>query len=114
MNSFDKSIQTNGLKVAVVMVLGIIYGVIFPGDSIYLGPTLSLFMGLCFILLFVVPAIFNLKRLKNKKGSVINNEKAYNKEYRTQRMIIEMFSLVGGFLVIIGILFTILNYYGVV
>lgn len=116
MDAFNKILQTSGIKLTIIMILTVIYALVFPKGSVYLGPTTVLFMGLCLFVLFAVPALHKrlkiMKALKDVSADDVNS--SLNNNYRLYTIIAKMFSWLGGIMVVIGALFTILNYYGVV
>lgn len=116
MNTFNKTLQSSGIKLTIIMILTVIYALVFPKGNAYLGPTAVLFMGLCLFFFFAIPALhMRLKIMKtfNDVSSVEING-ALNNNYRVYTIISKMFSWLGAIMVVIGITFTLLNYYGIV
>lgn len=116
MDSFNRTLQTSGIKLTIIWIVTVVYALVFPKGCIYLGPTAVLFMGLCLIIAFAIPAFRIRCKIKKEFNGVLPNDfrgSLYD-AYRTYTIVSKMFSWLGGIMVVIGTLFTLLNYYGVV
>lgn len=115
MDTFNNTLRISAIKLTIIMILAVIYALVFPKGNVYLGPTMVLFTGLCLFFLFAVPALHKrlkiMKALKDVSADDIN--RSLNNNYRLYTIIAKMFSWLGGIMVVIGITFTLLNYYDV-
>ena len=115
MDTFNNTLRISAIKLTIIMILAVIYALAFPQGNVYLGPTMVLLTGLCLFFLFAVPALHKrlkiMKALKDVSADDIN--RSLNNNYRLYTIIAKMFSWLGGIMVVIGITFTLLNYYDV-
>lgn len=106
---FNKDINRNGTAIFVIILLGVVYALMFPSNSVYLGPTTVIFLGVAMFLGMSLPN--KLKLNKIKKQVFKQNTTSYKK--RLQGLFI-VTTVMACAMIFIGVLFTILNYYQLV
>lgn len=105
---FNRDLKINGIMVFVTILISLVYALNIPAGK-FLGPTTCILEGVLLFLFIALPSKIKLNRFKKQIGM---GDNSFYK--RSLKSIFIIMTVVSSIIVLIGIIFTILNYYNLV
>lgn len=105
----NKDINRNGITIFAILILGVIYALVFPTNSVYLGPTMAIFLGVLVFLGISLPSKLKFNKLNNQ---ILEQNAFFYKKSLNGLFIVT--TVMACTMIFIGILFSILCYFNLV